>query len=262
MSASDPDAGIAAHAGSGLAASAWQVLISVAGSGCRALLWPPLKGSAPAGVLLAFCGAALLAGPVIAQEDKRLMHARESLRRAQTALQAAQQEKLGLQRDKAALEQERNGLEQAIAAAQKAEKVAAGQRQRLEVEIRRVGAERDRLLAEMETLRGDRAVMVDQLASSQRQLASSALARDEQRRLNAALLELLERSVATLSAAEAKNRELYRLGYQVLEAWRHATPEAQRAQSEPLLGIASVRMEDEAEALRRLLDAQRTAASR
>ncbi len=228
-----------------------------------------LSGASPTGrglatLLLAICGAILVPGPVNAQEDKdkRLTLVRESLRRAQTALQAAQQDKLALQRDKAALEQERIGLEQMLAVARKAEKSALGQRQALDAELRRVGAERDRLAAEQAALRSDQAAAALQFDESQRQLATTVLARDEQLRLKAVLLALLERSVTALSEAEAKNRELYRLGHQVLGAWREATPEAQRADSEPFLGIASVQIEDRAESLRRLLDAQRTAPSK
>ena len=81
---------------------------------------------------------------------------------------------------------------------------------------------------------------------------------DEQRRLNAAVVALLERSVAALAGAEAKNRTLHKLGLQAVEAWRIATPEGQHAGDEPFFGIASVRLEDQAETLRQALDAQRS----
>jgi chromosome segregation ATPase len=262
MCASDAGSGAATCSARHAVARLQPGLHSRAHAGLRAVLLRAPTRSALIAVLLAISGATLMPGPVVAQEDKRLTLARESLRRAQTALQAAQQEKQALQRDKVTLEADRMSLEQALAAARKAEKAALGQRQALDAEVRRVGAERDRLAAELASLRSDQAAVVLQLEETQRQLASAVLARDEQLRLKAVLLALLERSVATLSEAEAKNRELYRLGQQVLDAWRGATPEAQRAESEPLLGIASVQLEDQAESLRRLLDAQRTAPSK
>lgn len=210
-------------------------------------------------MLTALCAATLLAGPADAQEDKRLAQTREALRRAQAALQSSQEEKLALQRDKAALEQERSDLTLAVAAEQKAARSAASKRQALESEVGQVRNERDRLQAELAALRSEFSAAQAQIEEARRQLAASTAAGDEQRRLNAALLGLLERSVTSLATVEAKNRELYRLGNQVLDAWRSATPEAQRAQSEPLLGIASVRIEDEAETYRRLMDAQRVA---
>ena len=212
-------------------------------------------------MLTALCAATLLAGPAGAQEDKRLAQAREALRRAQGALQSSQQEELALQRDKAVLEQERSDLTLAVAAEQKAARSAVSKRQALESEFGQVRNERDRLQAELAALRSEFSAGQAQIEDARRQLAASTAAGDEQRRLNAALLGLLERSVTSLATVEAKNRELYRLGYQVLDAWRNATPEAQRAQSEPLLGIASVRIEDEAETYRRLMDAQRAAAT-
>ena len=80
---------------------------------------------------------------------------------------------------------------------------------------------------------------------------------DEQHRTTQAVGALLARSVKSLAAAEEANRQLHALGLKAVEAYTERTPEANRAKGEPFLGLATVRLENEAEALRRAMDAQR-----
>ena len=62
---------------------------------------------------------------------------------------------------------------------------------------------------------------------------------------------MLGRSVKALADAEAANQSLLRLGLQAADAYARATPEASRSRDNPLGGFAAVRLEDQAEALRR-----------
>ena len=75
--------------------------------------------------------------------------------------------------------------------------------------------------------------------------------------VTASVTTLLEKSTAALARAEEANRTLHGLGLQAVDAYTQRTPEAMRTRSEPFLALGAVKLEDEAENLRKALDAQR-----
>jgi chromosome segregation ATPase len=221
----------------------------------------PRQFPRPLAVVLGLVLAALCQVTSAADDDRRLAAAREALRRTQEALQTAQQTVAKLQNEQAALTQDKARLEAALAAAQG--QVTARQREAaaLRVQTAQDGSaaqsERERLQAELAQQRAGREAAEHKLDATVQALNASRSELGDQRRTTASVTALLERSVKALGDAEAKNRKLLDLGLQAVEAWRHATPEAFRARDEPFLGLADVRLENQAEVLRAGLDAQR-----
>jgi chromosome segregation ATPase len=194
-----------------------------------------------AGVLL------LAASAGAADADPRIAQAREVARRAQQALQQAEQDKSDLQKEKTVLqgkvEDESKGKlraeagQRATAASLAAEKAA---RERLQGEL-------DAEKAALAQLEAQRAELQTQLQATQQQLA-------DQRRVTANVAALLQRSVQALAKAEVANNRLLVMGRKAVDAYATRTPEAIRARDEPFLGLEAVRLDEEADAMRRAMD--------
>ena len=181
---------------------------------------------------------------------------RAQLRRAQAALQAAQAQVDGLTAEKAALSKEKAVLTEdlqrqriALRAQQQQQDVARSEAAQLRHQIAAVSARQQ----QAEALAAEGEAKLQQQVSTQRgELA-------ELRQSNTNLVALLERKTQALAAAETKNRELHGLGLQAVEMWRNKTPFEASLATHPItvLGVARVREEDAAEALRARIDAQR-----
>lgn len=190
-----------------------------------------------------------------AQDDKRSAALREAARRAQAAAQAAQQEAASLRSERDALARAGESRQTELDQARAAQRSAAGQLAAARQTLAQTQSERDALKAELERTRaaGDEGTqrLVRQQAEAERLQAELA----EQRRLTQTLGAMLQRSAQALAAAETANRQLQTLGLQAVDAYQHATPEAMRARDEPFLGLAAVRLGNEAELLRREMGA-------
>jgi len=188
--------------------------------------------------------------------DKRLAQAKEVARAAQAALQQAQQERDTLRQqqatDKAEKEQLAQRLSRAEGAARGEQAAKVQQAQALTVAQAELAQLRTELAAEHQRRERAERAAADATAQGQQALAS-------QRQVTAAVTALLEKSVASLARAEQANRTLHGLGLQAVDAYTQRTPEAMRARSEPFLALGAVTLEEEAEGLRRALDAQRVA---
>lgn len=201
-----------------------------------------------------------LAAPALhADEDKRAAQLREAARRSQAAAQAAQQELAGVKAERDRLAQAEATRQQALDAAQAQGRQRGAELSRLRAAVAQAEAERDRLQAELRSEATARETLQRQLDAAQAQGQAGAQALDEQRRVTQAVSALLARSVKALGAAEEANRQLHALGLKAVEAYTERTPEANWARGEPFFGLATVRLENEAETLRRLMDAQKVA---
>jgi chromosome segregation ATPase len=204
---------------------------------------------------LILSGLALAAGLGHAEDDKRGAQLREAARRAQQAAQQAQQELATVRTERDRLAAEDEGRKAQLATAQSQRSVALAKASALGAELARLGAERDRLQADLAAADTARQQLEKQLEASQTESANTAQTLAEQRRVTATVVTLLERSVKALAAAEEANRQLQALGLKAVEAYASATPEAVRARDEPFFGVAAVRIEAEAEELRRAMGA-------
>ena len=200
------------------------------------------------------CALLMQAGFSHAEDDKRSAQLREAARRAQQQLQQAQQElgTLKTERDKLAAQEQSN--QQALAA-EKAQ--SRGQAASLRTSLDRAKAEGDRLQGDLKNEQAQREALARELEESQAKLQATAQTLEEQRRITQAVTALLERSVKALASAEDANRQLHALGLKAVTAYTQATPEAMRAHDEPFLGLAAVRLDNEAEELRRDMSNQR-----
>lgn len=201
---------------------------------------------------------ALLAGAAHAEDDRRSAQLREAARRAHQQLQQAQQElsSITAERDKLAAQEQSN--QQALAAAQTKSR---GQVANLRASLDRSKAEGERLQADLKNERAQREAAARELEATQAKLQATSQTLEEQRRITQAVTALLERSVKALASAENANRQLHALGLKAVTAYTQATPEAMRAHDEPFLGLAAVRLDNEAEELRREMANQKVAAS-
>lgn len=201
-------------------------------------------------------GALLLAQGVHAEDDKRSAQLREAARRAQQQLQQAQQElsSIKTERDKLAAQEQSN--QQALAAVQAQSR---GQVAGLRASLDRSKADGERLQGDLKNEQAQREATARELEATQAKLQVTAQTLDEQRRITQAVTALLERSVKALASAEDANRQLHALGLKAVTAYTQATPEAMRAHDEPFLGLAAVRLDNEAEELRRDMASQRIA---
>lgn len=202
------------------------------------------------------CVLLMHAGLSHAEDDKRSAQLREAARRAQQQLQQAQQELTGIkaERDKLAAQEQSN--QQALAA-EKAQ--SRGQAASLRTSLDRAKAEGERLQGDLKNEQAQREALARELEEAQTKLQATAQTLEEQRRITQAVTALLERSVKALASAEDANRQLHALGLKAVTAYTQATPEAMRAHDEPFLGLAAVRLDNEAEELRREMANQRVA---
>ena len=191
---------------------------------------------------------ALHSGAVCAEDDKRSAQLREAARRAQQQLQQAQQELSAVKAERDKLAAQQGSQQQALAAAQAQ---GRGQVSSLRASLERAKTEGERLQADLQAERSQREALARELQASQGQSQAASQALEEQRRLTQTVAALLERSVKALAAAEEANRQLQALGLKAVDAYTQATPEAMRAHDEPFLGLAAVRLDNEAEVLRR-----------
>lgn len=196
-------------------------------------------------------GLSFAALSLAADADRRVEQMRDAARRAQQALQQAQAEQGRLQAEKAALAAEQAQLQQGLQTSERRQQAAARQAQALQAQLSSAQDEQARLGAERDALKQ---ALAQAQAGRDEALAQQRLARSQaaaQRETLQAVLALLQRNVQALAQAEAHNRELLRLGQQAANAWAQATPQAMRSRDNPLDGLAAVRLEDQAEALRR-----------
>lgn len=204
-------------------------------------------------LLVALLGL-VLAGASLAQDDKRSSREREALRRTQQALRSAQAQQATLEREKAALAAEKDKLDDAAKKASAQLGSAQAQAGRARGELAKTESELALVRAELEALKSTSAGREQTLQSRVEEL-STAL-REHQRLLAersqtvTTVTTLLQRSTQSLANAEAKNRELYGIGRQLLEAHR-------RAGGEGVFGLDAVKLENEAEALRTEIEARR-----
>ena len=200
--------------------------------------------------LLMTISLGLLLSPAMAQDKPS--REREQLRRAQAALQAAQAQLEGLQSEKAGLLREKIGLAEALqrqrAGLRGLQDKASGELHSLRQEMAAANARQlqaDTQAAERE------AQLQQQLAQSRRELS-------ELRQSNTSLAVLLASKTKSLADADEKNRALHGLALDAVDRWVNKTQLETSLQSEPLFGLAQVRTQDSAEALRLRIDAQRT----
>jgi chromosome segregation ATPase len=210
----------------------------------------------PTALGVVLLSALLLTPTAHAEDDKRSAQLREAARRAQQQLQQAQQELNGIkaERDKLAAQEQSN--QQALAA-EKAQ--SRGQAATLRASLDRAKADGERLQGDLKTEQTQREALAKELEATQTKLQTTSQTLDEQRRITQAVTALLERSVKALASAEEANRQLHALGLKAVTAYTQATPEAMRAHDEPFLGLAAVRLDNEAEELRRDMANQRIA---
>jgi septal ring factor EnvC (AmiA/AmiB activator) len=202
--------------------------------------------------LLLASACAALAPPAHAQDDKRLVQAREALHRAQQSLQSTQAQRDALAQDKARLEQQQAQSDKALADAAAKEGAARSQRARLDADLRALREERDRLQAELAQERETGRQGID---ATQARLVEAEARADEQRRTTIALRGLLQRSVQALADNERQNRRMYDIGHQALAAYADCELHGSTSVDANLLGIAEVRVTDVSEQLRREMDA-------
>lgn len=190
-------------------------------------------------------------------QDAKPSKEREALRRTQTALRAAQELQSTLQADKAKAEAEAAAAHKE-AASTKAQ--IAGSAARLKAREAELETLRAQLLAakqaeqaqqEAAAKSGEREQALQQQLLAARQESASRL------QANQALSQLLERSTQALADAEAKNRQLYTLGQDLLKRWRGRSAIDTALLQDPVLGLTAVRFEDEAEKLRSELETKR-----
>lgn len=188
---------------------------------------------------------------------------REALRRTQAALREASAERDALKAQIAALTaREAEAAKQATAAGT----AAAALRPRLQ-----------RAQGEAEALRAELAVAKQQheqaLAEARRgatqreevlrtQLQAALRERDERATANRSVGALLGETTASLDEARRRNGDLHALARELIERWRHKTPAEALLAADPVLGLAGVRAEDQAERWRRQADDLRLPALR
>lgn len=195
----------------------------------------------------------VLAQGAVAQDNKPSKE-REALRRSQAALRAAQEQLATLQADKARAEAQ-------VQAAQRetlgARSQIAGSAARVRARDQELDALRRQLDAARQAQQQTQATADEREADLQRQLVAARQESAARLQANQALALLLERSTKTLADAEARNRQLYELGQQLVDRWRGRSTVDKVLLDDPVLGLTAVRFEDQAEKLRAELEAAR-----
>jgi len=204
-------------------------------------------------IAIALLAVASLAAQAQAQDAKPSKE-REALRRAQAALRAAQEQQSTLQADKARAEADAATVKKDALAARAQ---IAGSAARLKAREAELEALRAQLQAAKEAQTQSDAKAVEREQALQQQLLALRQESGERQQANQALTRLLERSTQALADAEAKNRQLYAIGQDLVQRYTGRSPLDTALQQDPLLGLAAVRFEDQAEKLRAALDANR-----
>lgn len=202
--------------------------------------------------------ALLVASAVQAADapDKRLAAAKAAARQAQAALQQAQTERDALRQQQAAAAAEKEALGGRLARAEAQSRAGQAKQALQAMALAEANAALERVRAELADERRQRE-HAERAAAEARDQGEQAL--QAQRQLTAAVTALLEKSTAALARAEQANRTLHGLGLQAVDAYAQRTPEAMRARDEPFLALGVVQLENEAENLRKALDAHRVA---
>lgn len=189
-------------------------------------------------------------------EDKRLVQAKEAARKAQAALQQVQQERDALHQQQATTAAEKETLAQQLAQIEARARNGQARQAQTHQALGQAHAELERVRSDLASERSRREKAEADAAEATARGQQALLA---QRQVTAALSALLEKSVQALAQAEQANRQLHGLGLQAVDAYTQRTPEAMRTRSEPFLQIGAVRLEEQAEVLRKAMDAQRVA---
>ncbi|RTL33475.1 MAG: hypothetical protein EKK53_28110 [Burkholderiales bacterium] len=189
-----------------------------------------------------------------AQDNNKASKEREALRRSQAALRAAQEQLAALQADKAKTDAE---LQSARKEAQGAKAQIAGSTARVKTRDEELVALRQQLEAAKKSQQDGQVAAADREAELQKLLQASRQESAARLQANQTLAQLLERSTKALADAEAKNRQLYELGQQLVARWRGRSTLDKTLLEDPVLGLTAVRFEDEAEKLRAELEAAR-----
>jgi len=196
----------------------------------------------------------LIASFAAQAQDAKVSKEREALRRAQTALRAAQEQQSTLQADKAKAEADAAAAHKDAAAA-KAQIAGAGAK--LKAREAELEALRTQLQATKDAQQQGEAKAIEREQALQQQLLSARQESASRQQANLALSQLLERSTQALADAEAKNRQLYTLGQDLVKRWQGRSALDTSLLQDPVLGLTAVRFEDQAEKLRTELEAQR-----
>jgi len=187
-------------------------------------------------------------------QDNKTSKEREALRRSQAALRAAQEQLATLQADKAKADAE---LQSARKEAQGAKAQIAGNTARIKARDDELDGLRRQLEAARKSQQDGQALAAEREAELQKQLMAARQDSAARLQANQTLAQLLERSTQALADAEAKNRQLYDLGQQLVARWRGRSTLDKALLEDPVLGLTAVRFEDQAEALRAQLEAAR-----
>jgi len=205
-------------------------------------------------LLLAGLCCGLLSGGASAQDGKASKE-REALRRAQSALREVQSQQSSLQAEKATLEKESARL---TAAADGARAQARGG----EAKLKRSEQQREQAQTELEALRRELQQAQDAAVGREQALQQQVLTQRrelaERTQATQSLTALIERSTEALAETEAKNRQLYAIGQDLVQRYLSRTPAEITALGDPLFGLGAVRMENQAEEFRNKLAQQRT----
>jgi hypothetical protein len=188
--------------------------------------------------------------------------AREAQRRAQAAVQQAQAERDGLRAERdaavAARDNDRKAAEQRAGRAAARLSAALEASERLRAEVQRLGQEQQaaaqshaQALAEIRSRAAEREqVLQQQIVVLQRE-------RDERGLANGTLSRLLAERSAALQDAQRRHAALEIVARDAVDRFAARPVRLQALHADVLLGLRSVRIEDEAEALRQRIDAQR-----
>ena len=199
------------------------------------------------------CSLLVLCLPAAAQ-DAKVSKEREALRRAQTALRAATEQQDGLQAEKAKLAADKDRLEKELLAAR-------SQSQGEAARLKQVDLRSEAFQGELQAAVKARQVL--EAGSQQReqelQQQVQAARRESAERLQSAraLTALLEQSTQALAGAEAKNRQLYAIGQDLVKRYLSRGRFEDATIGDPLLGLTDVKLENQAEELRSKLAAQK-----
>lgn len=210
------------------------------------------------------CLAAALAMaclPASAQDNNATAsREREALRRAQAALNDTRRELAALQAERASLLRDKDA---AAAEALRARQARDALQSELRAAQQQAAALRGEQQSAVDRLRTERQDDAARSAERDRQAAAEAARLQQQlaerSRTVAAVTALLERATQALAEAETQNRQLHAMAVEAVERWRGKTPADAALQSDPLLGLTQVRIENVAEDLRSRADALRLA---
>jgi septal ring factor EnvC (AmiA/AmiB activator) len=203
--------------------------------------------------LTILCVSLLLASGSALAEDKPGRD-KEALRRVQQALRQSQAKLQAAVDEKALLQTKHSELEGQLAQSAKDLSSLQAQLRGVRGELSRSQGDAARLSAELSALRSssqaEQASLQGQVNELNRRLADNTQTLGN-------VTGLLGHSTQALATAEQKNRQLYAIGRDVIERYRNKGFGQVLAQQEPVFGLREVTLENEAEALRDQIEAQR-----